>query len=205
MRRLAVSGLLAALATAALADAPIGHVVQLSGAVSAGPSSIDRRPVAAGSGINTGDRLIVEPGGSAEIEFRDGIRLTLGPGTDLRIRAYGAAPSQLGIVDLFDGAIRAEAPDVPGRRLDVQTNTAVIASRAAAWTVIAEAETTAILVHRGTIRVQQLDIGRGPRGPVRQVAASHGVTVPAVGPATVPREFSKPERDALDRRLRPSS
>ena len=189
------------------AEENAGEVIDHSGTVTSGPSSEDRRAVKAGSPIVVGDRLISDSVGRAEIEFRNGIRLVIGPRTDLRIRSFMQDPDVAfaGAFDLFEGAVRAEVPDDVGDTLAFPTNTAVIVGKRAAWTVIAEEENTVVVVHRGKAHVQQLDVGRGGRGPLVELTASFGVEVPAGGPIGAPWEMDVSEIEALDRRLLPGT
>ena len=136
------------------------------------------------------------------IEFHDGIRLTVGPSTDLNIRSYflGADRPLAGIIDLFEGAVGAEVPGTVRVTLDFQTNTAAISGRHAVWTLIAEEENTLSAVHTGTVQAQKLDIGRGPVGSVVTAEASFIVEIPAIGPV-IRRKPRETEFEVLGSRL----
>lgn len=198
---------LASMPFGARADEPVGKIVGNEGVVKTGPSSGDRRTVRTGSLIGAGDRITTGATGLAEIEFQDGIRLTVGPSTDLKIRSYflGADRPLAGIVDLFEGAVRVEVPGTVRDTLDFQTNTAAFSGRHAVWTLIAEEENTQLAVRTGTVQAQKLDIGRGPVGPVISVKASFGLEIPATSPAAAPRKLGETEVEALGLRLMPKT
>jgi hypothetical protein len=149
--RIAAALLLAlAVATGALAEdvRPVGRVVQFEGAVvllrggEPLPASLD-------AAVFPGDRVRTYAAGKALVVLDGGVRLQLGPASELEVtRFLQAAPQSRfdALLRLLDGLVRVLISDSgPGGALDVQTSAATTSARATDFVVETTPERSSVL------------------------------------------------------------
>ena len=147
-----VAALLVALAvaTGALAEdaRPVGRVVQLEGAVvllrggEPLPASLD-------AAVFPGDRVRTYAAGKALVLLDGGVRLQLGPASELEVtRFLQPAPQSRfeALLSLLDGLVRVLISDAgPGGALDVRTSAATASARATDFVVETTPERSSVL------------------------------------------------------------
>jgi hypothetical protein len=89
IRGVVLAGALAIVGTAAWAEEPIGVIKRAKGDVRIERAG-EHIPVAKGTLIQRGDRLITGPAASASVTMRRTAPITLGPGNDVTLDRYAA-------------------------------------------------------------------------------------------------------------------
>ena len=195
---LTLAAALACLAAGAVAAEPgVGQVARSSGAVEV---------VRAGSvlGLTLGDPVFQHdivrtgPDGRLLIVGGDGLRIALGPGTELAVHAYlereagGGFTVVLGLLQGIARLIGGE-PAAP-RTIEVDTRTAVASVRSTEWLIESTARGTAVLSIVGEVSVLGLAGGSVVLRP------GQGTDVPPDGPPKAAATWGEARRrDALAR------
>jgi hypothetical protein len=163
--RLAVGALALAPGGEARADAEVGRVANRRGAVAAirGPSIVT---LAADDPIFLRDIVRTGPDARVLIVCHDGLRIAVGPGTELILRTYVARESGNGgslevVLGLLRGIARLIGSATPPRRLiEVDTRTAVASVRSTEWLLDVTEKGTGVFVIVGEVEVAGLAGGR---------------------------------------------
>lgn len=102
------------------AGPPVGEVVSASGRLVAIDAAGDRRVLASGNPVRRDDTVRTGERGSAVIEMRDGERLTLRAGSEIRIREWRLPETGPGerVIELVKGGLRAVTGAIGNREAD---------------------------------------------------------------------------------------
>ena len=172
------------------ADAVIGSVLAVRGAVFVEDAQKSRQPLEANARVRTG-QTIVSQAGKAKIALNDGSVLSIGENSRLRLADYRDAGQGVNArVTLIAGALRAVARTTPAGRFEVETETAIAAVRGTDWVMEATSDQTAVAVVSGAVSVS----GRvaAEQGTVVLQGQGQGTDVRRGRPPTAPRQW--PER-----------
>ena len=194
------TGLVAAGAgpASALAEEAVGEIASMSGSVLVLRDQGGFTALSPGSAIFAADIVRTGADGKVLILCRDGLRLAVGGGTEIAVRAYlvdapnGTLQAALG---LLRGIVRLIGGDSLRRQwIEVDTRTAVASVRSTEWLVESTAKGTGVLSLVGAVEVVGLAGGRVLLQP------GEGTDVPPGGPPNPPARWGAPRRlDAIAR------
>lgn len=182
----------------AAAQEAVGEVAGLEGSAAA----IRGRGIVAlatGDPVFVGDIVRTADHGRVLIRCRDGLRLVIGGGTEVALRAYLAGGTPGGGLEAAFGLLRGIVRLIGGellrpQRIEVDTRTAVASVRSTEWLVEATERGTGVLAITGVVEVQ------GLAGGLVRLDAGEGTDVPPGGPPAAPRRWGDARRrDALAR------
>ena len=181
----------------ALVEEAVGEIASMSGSavVLRGQGFTALGP---GSAIFADDIVRTGPDGKVLILCRDGLRLAVGGGTEIAVRAYlvdapnGTLQAALG---LLRGIVRLIGGDSLRRQwIEVDTRTAVASVRSTEWLVESTAKGTGVLSLVGAVEVV------GLAGGAVLLQPGEGTDVPPGGPPNPPARWGAPRRlDAIAR------
>jgi ferric-dicitrate binding protein FerR (iron transport regulator) len=131
------------------------------------------------------DQILTGHDGRLVIEGPGGLRVVIGPGSELEVRRWLVEP-QRGRLDallgLVTGVLRLIASDDGERSVQVETRAAVASVRSTEWIIQATAANTGVFVIDGRVEVAS------PTGSVT-VDPGLGTTVPLGGAPSTPAEW----------------
>ncbi len=146
-----------------LSDAPVaaadgfGRVARLAGDLSAirDTTIVGLMP---GDPVLIDDILRTGPGSRAVIVGADGLRIAIGPGTEMVLRSLAADSGGTSVVlGLLRGITRLIGGVVAGRRtIEIDTRTAVASVRSTEWLVESTGKGTGVLSISGAVTVRSL-------------------------------------------------
>jgi ferric-dicitrate binding protein FerR (iron transport regulator) len=180
----ALSFMLVTMVTMPALAAEAGHVLRLEGAVEIERAS-GTTSLGVGQPIATGDRIKTGEDARVEIELEGGVRLVLGPDSQLVVPEQ--ASRTISVVDLLMGIVRATLPDEGVGGFMVRGRTAVASVRSTEWIVETDDTSTAVFSISSEVQV----IGTG--GSV-VLMPGQGTDVDAGSAPTEPKEWGAERR-----------
>jgi hypothetical protein len=176
---------------------PIGAVTAQRGSVSVirGPAI---QALASGDPVFTDDIVRTAADARLLIVCHDGLRIAIGSGTEVVLRAYLADPGSGRLQAMFGllrGIIRLIGrPGAARQEIEVDTRTALASVRSTEWLVEATEKGTGVLAITGEVGV------RGLAGGVVLLSPGEGTDVPPGAPPRPPARWGEARRtDAVAR------
>ncbi len=150
----------------------LGTVDQLEGSVQVRRRGGDWRPLALKEAVHASDEIRTASDSRAELRWRDGTRMRLGPSSQLTIRKFSKNAANKARVSLFELTlgrvwVRVVQAMKPASRFEIETPTAVAAVRGTIFSVAVGTEgTTSVSVFDGKVQVrdtrsQELEVEPG--------------------------------------------
>src|SRR3954451_215386 len=134
---------------------PIGRVVKQEGTTLVQRGG-QPQPLANGTQVYLDDEILTGHNGRVVIEGQGGLRLVVGPGSDLRMQRWLFEPQRNrleGVLGLVTGVLRLFVTDNTDRSVEVETRAAVASVRSTEWIVQATAANTGVFVISGRVQV----------------------------------------------------
>jgi hypothetical protein len=151
----------ALLFTGAIAAEPAGEAVAVIDQAEV-EGEVGERDLVAGMGVFLGEKVLTDNGGEAQLLFRDGTRLVVGPNSSLVLDNFvfrsGSAENQFAIRAL-GGAFRFITGDQNKDAYLIQTPAATIGVRGTAFDFVVSPDDTGILLYHGGAAVCGINSG----------------------------------------------
>jgi len=177
----------ALLAKMAWSAGPAGQVVAQHGAVAAIREGV-ARALHIGAEVAAADRIRTGADAKAEIAFRDGSTLVVGPQSDVALARFEQrdAGPVAAVIELFSGILQAAAGGAPVDLFEVRGRTAIASVRGTRFVVEGSDGNTAVLAIEGSVEVAPL-----AAGDAVLLDPGEGTDVPAGGAAAPPKRWGE--------------